>query len=118
MHSFYGGAYLSSVGMDAVSMTRLISSENKPAPIHVNSIAAVIPLLRGHQYVDVVIMDSIPSYDYALESLERFGKDPPATRVEMIEAGLDLSKFNPDNVTPWTYVIFNITPMQHLNTNT
>ena len=103
IHSFYGGAYLSSVGMDAVSMTRLISSENSPAPIHVNSIAAVIPLLRGHQYVDVVIMDSTPSYDFAVQSLERFGTDPPSTRIEMIEAGLDLKKFDPDSVRPWVY---------------
>jgi glycosyltransferase involved in cell wall biosynthesis len=102
IHSFYGGAYLSSVGMDAVSMTRLMSSERSPAPIHVNSIAAVIPLLRGHFYVDVVIMDSIPSYDYALQSLERF-EDPPSTRIEMIEAGLDMSKFDPDSVKPWSY---------------
>lgn len=102
IHSFYGGAYLSSVGMDAVSLTRLLTPHGSGVPpVHVNSIAAVIPLLSGHEHVDAVIMDSVPSFELAQRSRERFDTHNESVRVELIEAGIDTKRFDPDAVDPW-----------------
>eukprot|EP00940_MAST-03C_sp_MAST-3C-sp2_P003394 g3394.t1 len=99
VHSFYGGAALSSVGLDTVGLTRVLPHH----PVHINSIAAVIPLVPGHAHADAVVMDSVPSYNLIRRQLESESASSSlaGTRVELIEAGIDTLRFDPSKTEPW-----------------
>ena len=72
LHTFYGGAAFSTLGLDLASWTQT-ANRGRLGPIHVNHIAGMVPLLDAHRDTDWVLVDSQVGHVLLISTLRRDG---------------------------------------------